>query len=290
MTAKILSAAPVVEQLKMNLKSRCEALKNNGVTPSMCVVLVGDNPASLSYIRNKKKVCEEVGAKFQLLHLPATIEETEFLQKIDDLNKNDAIHGIIIQLPVSEKLKKLPLPNLIEPSKDIDGFHSDNTQNLYLGSTDLTHLLPCTPKGIITLLNFYNIPIIRKHVVVIGRSLIVGKPLSMLFSNLDATVTLTHSQTTDLKNLTHQADIVVAAIGRAHMLDRTYFNPDKQTIVIDVGMNSLDGKLVGDVNQADVKDVIAGITPVPGGVGPMTVVSLIENLISATEMKLKGLK
>lgn len=288
MTAKILSAAPVVEQLKKDLISRCETLKQKGFVPSMCVVLVGDNPASMSYIRNKKKLCEEIGAKFKLLHLPASIDEKEFLTKIDELNQDNSINGIIIQLPVSEKLKKLNLPNLVIPSKDIDGFHSSNTQNLYTGSTDLSLLLPCTPKGIISLLNYYKIAIRGKHIVVIGRSLIVGKPLSMLLSNLNATVTLTHSQTQNLKELTKQADIVVSAIGKVHLLDRSYFNPEKNTVVIDVGMNVLNGKLTGDVNLADTIDVIAGISPVPGGVGPLTVVSLIENLISATELKIKG--
>ncbi len=288
MTAKILSAAPVVEQLKIDLKVRCEALKNKGLVPSMCVVLVGDSPASMSYIRNKKKMCEEIGAKFQLLHLPDSTEEREFLHKIEALNNDETVHGIIIQLPVSEKLKTLPLTNLVKASKDIDGFHSLNTQNLYAGSTDLSLLLPCTPKGIVSLLKFYHIPLKGKHVVMIGRSLIVGKPLSMLLTNLDATVTLTHSQTLNLKKLTQQADIVISAIGKAQFLDRSYFNPDKKTVVIDVGMNSINGKLTGDVDQADIADVVEGMTPVPGGVGPMTVVSLIENLISATEKQLKG--
>lgn len=288
MTAKILSAAPVVEQIKKDLKIRCESLKNRGLTPSMCVVLVGDNPASLSYIRNKKRMCEEIGAKFHLEQLPSSISEKEFLSKIDSLNNDPAIHGIIIQLPVSETLKSLPLPNLVTPKKDIDGFHGMNTQALYAGSKDLSLLLPCTPKGIVSLLNFYNVPLKGKNIVVVGRSLIVGKPMSMLLSNFDATVTLAHSQTKNMREFTRNADIVISAIGRAHYFDHTYFIPERQTTVIDVGMNTLNGKLTGDVNFEDVKDSVAAITPVPGGVGPMTVVSLIENLISATEKQLKG--
>lgn len=285
---KILSAAPVVAQIKKDLLIRCEKLIKQGITPVMYVVLVGDNPASLSYIRNKRKMCEEIGAQFYLLHLPETIDEKSFLEKIRALNEDKAVHGIIIQLPVSESLKGLNIPNLVNPIKDIDGFNGLNTQNLYSGSTDLSLLMPCTPKGIVNLLNFYQIPISGKHIVVAGRSLIVGKPLSMLLSNLDATVTLSHSKSIDLKSLTRSADIVVSAIGKAHFFDHTFFDPQKKTVVIDVGMNTLDGKLTGDVNQTDVMNSVSAITPVPGGVGPMTVISLIENLISATEKQIKG--
>lgn len=286
MTAKFLPARPVVEQIKKDLIVRCEALKKKGLTPSMCVVLVGNNPASLSYIRNKKKMCEEIGAKFELLQLPESVTEEEFLRHIENLNQDPEINGIIIQLPVSESLKNLHLPNLVKPSKDIDGFHGLNTQNLYSGSTDLSLLLPCTPKGIVNLLKFYQVDLKGKNVVVVGRSLIVGKPLSMLLSNFDATVTMAHSQTRNLRDLTKQADIVISAIGKAHFFDRSYFNVDKKTIVIDVGMNSLDGKLTGDVDQDDIMDMVSAVTPVPGGVGPMTVISLIENLISATEKQI----
>lgn len=288
MTARILSAKPVVEQIKKDLIAKCESLKGQGITPTMCVVLVGDNPASLSYIRNKKKMCEEVGAKFILSHLPESISAADFLKKLEALNNDPEIHGVIIQLPVSEQLKSLKLPNLVNPSKDIDGFHGMNTQNLYLGSTDLSLLLPCTPKGIVNLLKFYQVELQGKNIVVVGRSLIVGKPLSMLLSNFDATVTMAHSQTKNLREITKSADIVISAIGKAHFFDRSYFNPDKRTIVVDVGMNTLDGKLTGDVDQQDIKDVVEAMTPVPGGVGPMTVVSLIQNLISATENQLKG--
>lgn len=288
MTAKILSAAPVVEQIKKDLTSRCEFLKKKGITPSMCVVLVGENPASLSYIRNKKRMCEEIGAKFRLEHMPSSVSKEDFLTRLVELNHDAGVHGIIIQLPVSESLKSLDLPNLVVAEKDIDGFHGINTQKIYTGSTDLAALLPCTPKGIISLLNFYGVELKGKNVVVVGRSLIVGKPMSMLLTNFDATVTLAHSQTRDLREHTRAADIVIAAIGRGHFFDRSYFNPDKKTIVIDVGMNSFNGKLTGDVDQEDVRESVAALSPVPGGVGPMTVVSLIGNLISATEKHLKG--
>lgn len=287
MTAKILSAIPLVDQIKKDLKSRSETLKKSGITPAMSVVLVGDNPASLSYIKNKKKMCEEVGAKFNLLQLPTNISHPEFLAHIDRLNADSSIHGIIIQLPVSEHLKKLNLSNLVLPSKDIDGFHGLNTQKIYTGSTDLKLLMPCTPKGIINLLKFYNIPIEGKHAVVIGRSLIVGKPLSMLLSNFNATVTLAHSLSKNLSELTHSADILISAVGNTHFIKPPHLDPARLTTVVDVGMNTLNGRLTGDVDP-EVAGVAGALTPVPGGVGPMTVISLIENLITATENNLKG--
>ncbi len=290
MTAKLLSAAPVVDQFKRDLAERCQALKLKGFTPSMCVVLVGDNPASQSYIRNKRRICEEVGASFRLEHLPADIGRNEFLGHVKELNQDPGIHGIIVQLPVSEHLRNLDLPNLVHPAKDIDGFHGQNTQQLYAGTRDLSLLLPCTPKGIIHLLNFYGYNLKGSSVAVIGRSAIVGKPLSMLLTNLDATVTLAHSQTKDIREVTRQAEIVVAAVGKARFMDRSYFNSERRTVVIDVGMNSLNGKLTGDVDLDDVKDFVAAITPVPGGVGPMTVVTLIDNLISAVERTAKGMQ
>lgn len=287
MTAKLLAAKPVVEKIKTDLIRRCSDLKKRGITPTMSVVLVGDNPASLSYVRNKKKMCEEIGAQFLFSHLSADISSEDFLKKIEELNADKNINGIIIQLPVSEHLRKLNIPNLVIPTKDIDGFHVLNTQKLYAGSTDLMNLFPCTPKGIIQLLQHYAIELKGKHVVVVGRSLIVGKPMSLLLSNMDATVTMANSQTENLKKFTRDADIVISAIGKARFFDSSYFNPEKKTVVIDVGMNTWDEKLTGDIDPA-VMSVVSAMTPVPGGVGPMTVVSLIENLITATESQLKG--
>jgi methylenetetrahydrofolate dehydrogenase (NADP+)/methenyltetrahydrofolate cyclohydrolase len=288
MTARILSAKPCVEKVKEDLKKRCDSLKVRGCQPSMSVILVGDNPASLSYIRNKKKLCEEVGAKFTLHQLLPGISAEDFLKTVHTLNLDPGTHGIIIQLPVTDHLAVLDLPQLVVPAKDIDGFHGENTRKLFEGSTDLKLLLPCTPKGCVNLLKFYGYEVEGKNVVIVGRSLIVGKPLSMLLTNLNATVTLTHSKTKNLQEFTKNADIVVAAIGKGHYLDRSYFDPSRKTVVIDVGMNSMNGKLVGDVNTENVTDVVDAISPVPGGVGPMTVLSLIENLITAAEKQLKG--
>ena len=288
MNRKILAAAPLVDQIKINLIERCQRLKRVGITPTMSVVLVGNNPASLTYIRNKKKMCEEIGAHFELHQLDENISEKAFLSKMDELNKDPKIHGIIIQLPVSDQLKKLNLPNLVSPEKDIDGFHGLNTQKIYTGSTNLNTLMPCTPKGIINLLNYYKIPIAGKNILVIGRSLIVGKPLSMLLSNLNATVTLAHSQTQNLEFLSKNADIIIVAIGKANFITEKHLDPKRHTIIIDVGMNTLNGKLTGDVDQENVSGLVEGISPVPGGVGPMTVISLIDNLIIAAESHLKG--
>jgi methylenetetrahydrofolate dehydrogenase (NADP+)/methenyltetrahydrofolate cyclohydrolase len=286
MTEKLLTAKPVVEKIKADLTRRCEALKKTGIHPSMSVILVGDNPASLTYIKNKRKACEEIGAKFALHQLSDSINQSDFLKEVEKLNNDPSVNGIIIQLPVPAQLKKLNVPNLINPHKDIDGFHGINTQSLYAGSVDMKLLLPCTPKGIVSLLKYYRIEIEGKNVVVIGRSLIVGKPLSMLLSNLNATVTVAHSHTKNLSALTQTADIVISAIGKAKFLDKSYFSP--QAVVVDVGMNISDGKLAGDVDFEDVYPHVSAITPVPGGVGPMTVVSLIENLITACEHQIKG--
>ncbi len=287
MTAKIMTAQPLVEEIKKDLKFRCESLKSRGVVPSMVVILVGDNPASLTYIRNKRKMCEEVGATFDLLQLPSNVSEKEFQDHVIRLNEDKKVHGIIIQLPVSDHLKKLDLPNMVSHTKDIDGFHGINTQAIYTGKIQSNFFLPCTPKGIINLLNFYGVAVAGKHVVVLGRSLIVGKPLSMLLTNLNATVTLAHSKTENLTEITRTADILVSAIGKTHLVTKAHINPSKKTVVVDVGMNTFEGKTAGDVSP-DVAGVAGFISPVPGGVGPMTVVSLIENLITATENQIKG--
>lgn len=285
---QILYAAPIVTKTIEKLKTRCQQLKNQGVSPTMCVVLVGDNPASLSYIKNKKKMCEQVGAQFILKHFSSDISRDDFLQEVQQLNMNASIHGIIIQLPVSAHLKDLNLSHLIIPSKDIDGFHIENTRHLYQGSSDPSLLLPCTPKGIVQLLTHYQIEVTGKNIVIIGRSLIVGKPLSLLLTNLNATVTLAHSKTKHLEHFTRNADIIVVAIGKAKMFNKFYLSDNKKPVIIDVGMNSLDDKLCGDVDFDDVCERVKAMTPVPGGVGPMTVLSLIENLISATEKQTRN--
>ncbi|MFA5582716.1 MAG: bifunctional 5,10-methylenetetrahydrofolate dehydrogenase/5,10-methenyltetrahydrofolate cyclohydrolase [Bacteriovoracaceae bacterium] len=288
MNSRILSAKPLVEKLRLELTDRVNLLKSKGLTPRMGVVLVGSDPASVTYIKNKRKACELVGANFELYQWDESISPEKFLSNIEALNKDPSIHGIIIQLPVPDQLKHLDLTNLVDPCKDIDGFHGMNTQLLFKGCRELANLLPCTPKGIVRLLGHYGIEIAGKEVLVIGRSLIVGKPLSMLLSNYDATVTIAHSKTKDLSRYTKKSDIVVSAVGQAGLLRAEHFNPEKKTTVIDVGINILNGKLVGDVSFDEVSPLVENISPVPGGVGPMTVISLIENLVIACEKKIKG--
>lgn len=280
----ILKAEPVVDKRVSELRQECDILKRLGIHPKLVVVLVGENPASLSYIRNKQKLCEKVGCLFELRQLPATTSKSTFQDTLRTINTDASVHGCIIQLPVAGEAGSLPIEQMVLPSKDVDGFHPSNTASLYLGKIGPNSLLPCTPKGVMSLLKHYGIPILGAHVVVVGRSQIVGKPLSLLLGLAGATVTMCHSQTKDLAHHTRHADIVVSAIGKGHFLGPQYFDPARKTVVIDVGMNkNADGKLVGDVAFDSVAPLVAAITPVPGGVGPMTVLSLIENLLTAAQ-------
>jgi methylenetetrahydrofolate dehydrogenase (NADP+)/methenyltetrahydrofolate cyclohydrolase len=245
---------------------------------------VGDNPASLSYIANKRKLCEKVGASFELRQLPPTTTAAAFLKIMDGINQDPAIHGCIIQLPVYGESATLDVEALVNAEKDVDGFHPTNTTQLYLGRVNEKSLLPCTPKGVMSLLKHNQIEVKGKHVVVIGRSQIVGKPLSLLLNIAGATVTMCHSGTTDLAHHTRQADIVISAVGKINLLTAKHFDPARKTVVVDVGMSkNSEGKLVGDVDFMAVLPVVRAITPVPGGVGPMTVLSLIENLLTAAQ-------
>jgi methylenetetrahydrofolate dehydrogenase (NADP+)/methenyltetrahydrofolate cyclohydrolase len=286
--AILLKAQPLVDQRLPEMQAECAQLKNLGIIPKLVVVLVGENPASLSYIAKKKELCEKVGAIFELRQSPSTISAAEFTKKLDSINNDPTIHGCIIQLPVYGESTTLPIERLVKSAKDVDGFHPQNTAELYLGRVDDDALLPCTPRGVMSLLKFYHIDPRGKNVVVIGRSQIVGKPLSLLMIQAGATVTVCHSQTKDLASFTRRADIVVVAVGKLNLLDASHFDPQRQTVVVDVGMNkNAAGKLVGDVNFIEVEPVVNAITPVPGGVGPTTVLSLIENLLAAAK-KSKG--
>lgn len=280
----LLKAQPLVDQRLPQMRQECAELIRGGVHPKLVVVLVGDNPASISYITNKKRLCEKVGALFELRHLPESTSSTDFVRIINEINADNSIHGCIIQLPVYGASKSLRLESLVNPSKDVDGFHPSNTAQFYLGRMDERALLPCTPKGVMSLLEHYGIDVKGKNAVVLGRSQIVGKPLSLLLNLAGATVTMCHSQTADLAQHTRRADIVVTAVGKSNLLNASHFDPARKTVVIDVGMNTnAEGKLVGDVDFAAVEPIVAAISPVPGGVGPMTVLSLIENLLTAAK-------
>jgi methylenetetrahydrofolate dehydrogenase (NADP+)/methenyltetrahydrofolate cyclohydrolase len=284
---QILSSAPIKKKITKELKGECKFLKEKGITPYLKVVLVGNNSASLVYTAAKKKYCERIGAKCDIIALDEETSLKDFLNTIDEINKDSEVHGCIIQLPLPKHLSHFDVGKLVIQEKDVDGFHPDNLYSVLSNQDIQNHFVSCTPKGIITLLQENQIEIKGKKVAIIGRSMIVGKPLSCLFTNHDATVTLCHSKTLDLKQITKESDIVVCAIGVAHLFDETYFSDKKNQVVIDVGMNTdSNGELCGDVHFEKVENLVQAITPVPGGVGPMTIISLAQNLLQASKKRL----
>ena len=284
---QILSSAPIRKKMTKALKVECKLLIEKGIYPFLKVILVGNDPASLIYTSNKKKYCEKIGAKCEIVTFSETTNEKDFLSIVHEINLDQNVHGCIIQLPLPKQLSHLNVGQLIHPSKDVDGFHPENLYSVLSNQIDRKHFISCTPKGVITLLQESEIEIAGKNIVIIGRSMIVGKPLAMLLCNLDATVTLCHSQTANLKKLTQGCDILISAIGKAKFIDDSFLSNKKNQVVIDVGMNSdSNGLLCGDVDFDKVVDKVAAITPVPGGVGPMTIVSLAQNLLQASKNKL----
>lgn len=284
---QILSSAPIKKKITKELKGECKFLKEKGITPYLKVVLVGNNPASLVYTASKKKYCERIGAKCDILSLDENISLKDFLDTVDSINKDQDVHGCIIQLPLPKHLSHLDVGKLVAQEKDVDGFHPENLYSVLANQDMANHFVSCTPKGIMTLLHENQIEIKGKRVAIIGRSMIVGKPLACLFTNHDATVTLCHSKTQNIKEITKQSDIVVCAIGIAQMVDESYFSENKNQVVIDVGMNTdANGELCGDVHFEKVQNFVHAITPVPGGVGPMTIISLAQNLLQASKKRL----
>lgn len=279
MTATKIDGKAVSQKIKEQVKVRVENLKEQGVTPGLAVVLVGDNSASLTYVKNKQRTCEALGMRSDLHEFPASLSEAELLAKIDELNNDPEIHGILVQLPLPGHIDEFKVITAISPLKDVDGFHPISVGNMMIGKEAF---LPCTPHGIMKLLEHYGIDPAGKHAVVIGRSNIVGKPIGQLLLQSDATVTYCHSKTQDLTSYTKQADILVAAIGKAKIIDHTHIKPG--AVVIDVGMNRDEsGKLCGDVDFADIQETASFATPVPGGVGPMTIAMLMENTLQSAE-------
>ncbi len=279
----LIDGKKVSAEIRIRLKQETEELKNKtGRTPGLATVLVGEDPASAVYVRNKNKICHEIGFQSFEQNLPAETTEAQLMSLINDLNGNDEVNGILVQLPLPDHIDSDKILLSIDPEKDVDGFHPINVGKLAIGNALLT---PCTPTGIIALLDYYGIEIAGKHAVVLGRSNIVGKPVAHLLLQRHATVTICHSKTANLEEITRQADLLIAAVGRPHFVNAEMVS--EGTVVIDVGINRVDGKLTGDVDFGPVSEKASFITPVPGGVGPMTIALLMENTLKAFKMTLK---
>ena len=266
--------------LEAELKLKVDALREkNARIPKLVVVLVGDNPASQTYVKNKAKACERVGFLSEIIELDGSISQEIVLSTIDRLNRDETVDGILVQLPVPKHLDAKAIVHALDPNKDVDGLHPLNVAKLYENEKGF---VPCTPKGIMRLLKEYQIDVVGKHCVVLGRSNLVGRPVAQLLLNENATVTICHSKTQNLSEFTKQADIIVVAIGRANFL--TSKDVNHVECIIDVGINRVDGKLVGDVAYDELLDKVDAMTPVPGGVGPMTIGMLLENTLEAYTM------
>ena len=278
--AEIIDGKLVSASTRSDIAVGVEKFKSDfGYAPGLAVVLVGDDPASAVYVRNKHKGCLEVGITSFEIRMPADTAEDALLEKIDELNADPAVHGILVQLPLPKHIDENKVIDRIDPKKDVDAFHPENVGKIMLGKYDF---LPCTPAGIMKLLEFYNIDICGKECVVIGRSNIVGKPMAHLLLEKNGTVTVCHSRTKNLAEVTKRADILVVAIGKPEFLSADMVKDG--AVVIDVGINrTAEGKLVGDVAFAEVSKKASYITPVPGGVGPMTITMLLKNTLTAAE-------
>ena len=288
METSILSGLEASKALYSSLESRISDLKDHGIIPGLAAVLVGNNPASEIYVKNKTKKFESLGLKTDVFRLGEKVSEDELLSLISRLNNDANFHGILVQLPLPKHIDSEKVLNAIIPTKDVDGFHPENAGLLSIGKP---RFIPCTPKGIMFILKHFNIDLNGKHVVVIGRSNIVGRPISILASLKElgnATVTLCHSGTKDLKFFSKQADVLVAALGSPQFVDSSYIKAG--ACLVDVGINRIEvdgkSKIVGDVNQDSVTGIASSLTPVPKGVGPMTIAMLVENTVLSAELLL----
>ena len=284
MTAKIIDGKALAATLRASVRQDVARLAARGVRPCLAVILVGNNPASRLYVRNKARASEETGALSELHELAENTSETALLERIAALNADRRVHGILVQLPLPVQIRAERVLEAISPAKDVDGFHPLNLGALVAGRPGF---VPCTPAGVMTMLEREGVALAGRHAVVLGRSNIVGKPMALLLLRRDATVTICHSKTRDLSAITRQADVLIAAIGRAKFVTAEMIKPG--ACVIDVGINRLaDGSLAGDVDFAAAKEVAGLITPVPGGVGPMTVAMLIANTVRAAAQSAAG--
>jgi len=284
MSSAIINGKEIGGEIRKSVEQRVKALKKIGVTPGLAVILVGENPASKTYVANKQASCEAIGVYSALIKLPEDISEPALLEQIRELNNRKDIHGILVQLPLPNHISEEAVIATISPEKDVDGFSPISVGKMMLGQETY---LPCTPYGVMKLLEHTGIDVAGKHAVIVGRSHIVGKPMGQLLLQKDATVTYTHSKTKDLASFTKQADILIAAVGRPKFITADYIK--EGAVVIDVGINrDENNKLVGDVDFASVDGIASHITPVPGGVGPMTITMLLENTVQAAEKTVKS--
>lgn len=282
MSGKLINGKEIGNTIRKSIQQEVNALKEQGINPGLAVILVGDDPASHTYVSNKQKSCEKMGIYSELIKLSADVTEETLLQQIERLNENPTIDGILVQLPLPKHIDEQKVIAAISPEKDVDGFHPISVGKMLLGQPTF---LPCTPFGVMKLLEYTNVDIRGKHAVVVGRSHIVGVPMGQLLLQKDATVTYCHSKTPDLKAITKQADILVVATGRAKMIGAEHVKDG--AVVIDVGMDrDENGKLCGDVDFDAVIDKVSAITPVPGGVGPMTITMLLFNTLQSAKNKL----
>ena len=280
--AQIINGKEISEATRADIALEVAQLKRQGITPGLAVILVGDDPASRVYVNNKKKACAQLGMLSEEYALAADTSMEDLLKLIDSLNGRDDIHGILCQLPLPKHLDEKAVINAISPEKDVDAFHPVNVGGIMIGDYKF---LPCTPAGVMEMLRRSNIDVAGKHCVVIGRSNIVGKPMAMLLLHANATVTVCHSRTQNLKEICRTADVLVASVGKAGFVTADMVK--EGAVVIDVGINrTADGKLCGDVDFAEVEPVASAITPVPGGVGPMTITMLMQNTLAAAKYKL----
>jgi methylenetetrahydrofolate dehydrogenase (NADP+)/methenyltetrahydrofolate cyclohydrolase len=282
MTAQLIDGNALAQHWREQVARDCQVLQARGVKPGLAVLLVGDNPASQVYVRNKVKACEQAGLHSVLDQLPSDLSESDLLARVDALNRDPLIHGILVQLPLPAHINAHKVIEAIDPAKDVDGFHVASAGALMTG---MPGFWPCTPHGCMKMLESINYPLSGKHAVVIGRSNIVGKPMALMLLAQNATVTICHSRTANLKAITLQADVIVAAVGQRNTVTADMVKPG--AVVIDVGMNRNEaGKLCGDVDFEGVRQVAGHITPVPGGVGPMTIAMLLVNTLESAKRTL----
>lgn len=278
---ELLDGRKLAEKVLERVKTEVKSLNKKNVQPKLAGILVGEHPASLIYLKNKRKACEKTGILWKRFELPASTKTEALIEKIDELNQDVSTHGILVQLPLPEQIETPLVIRAIDPQKDVDGFHAYNLGKMFL-SPEFEHLTPCTPSGIIRLLEEYQIPIEGQEVTVVGHSNIVGKPISMMLLNRNATVTTCHVYTKDLKKHTLNADILIVAVGKENLITADMVK--EGATIIDVGINrNANGKIQGDVDFEEVAKKVKYITPVPGGVGPMTVACLLENTVKAAQ-------